>query len=255
MPPQECDAIWPDRGPTDDSSLPFTCVLEDSSGSGGKRCVLGDAPCIDGMGPAECKAAITETQTWCVPSALCDTVCRDNANPLCLYGALQHPTLPQDKHPTLVHCKVPVEVNTGQTGLTVCRGGVSANIDVSLPVPASTSCSRMSIGAVMATQIGPFSDVRTATAPLNEIRVGLTSQCQATIAISGDFSTTINNVAPQLVLKLDLSNHMSLVVPLLVDLEPVANVDECVNAQLQCFVEVADPDKPIDESLGACVRF
>lgn len=253
--PQECDALWPNRGPDDDTSLPFTCVVRESSGGSGNRCLLGGAPCIDGEGPAECRPVERLSSSWCVPSALCDPLCGSSGNPQCLYGALKHPQAPPLKHPTYVRCKVPVrEVSAAYT---VCLGNRSASFDVPWAIPATTSCSQLSLGRVHATDLGPFSAVRTSTsAPSNTIRAMLLPPCEPALEFSGDFSLTANTDAvPEHVLKLDLTNAISLVVPLVVQLDPVQEVD-CANAIATCEVVLADPDNtPIDESLDSCAQF
>ncbi len=256
---QECDAIWPDHGADDDSMLPFTCLAEEStSGNLGKRCILGDAPCIDGQGPPECKPVITTSQQWCVPSALCDPLCGTSPNPGCLYNALQHPMLPALGHPSYLHCTVPVQM-TMANGFTVCRDGLATPYTANWSIPANTTCSSFSVGTVTPTQIGPFAPMRTSTVgPANVIKAVLANPgCQLSLQFAGDFApaTPIANALPQHVVKLDLTNTMSLVIPLVVDFE-ITPEAECTNADGTCELVLADTAiGMVDESLAACARF
>ena len=255
---QECDPVWPDHGPDDDSTLAFTCLTEESSpGNIGTRCMLGDAPCIDGEGPPECKAVMTGTQKWCVPSALCDPLCAGSPGANCLYNVLQHPTMPPLRHPAYVHCTLPAF--PGMTGRHVCDNEVQATFNTPLPIAATASCSMLSFGPVTPTQIGPFVTRRTtSTGPMNTVETILNQTgCELSLKVSGDFPTsaTLTDVLPQLVIKLDLSNGISLVVPLVVELEPTDEA-ECANAVASCVVVGPDAaNGSLDESLAACARF
>ncbi len=257
LPPEECDSIWPNHGPDDDdSTLAFTCTLEESVSGSGEMCLLGDAPCIDGQGAPECKAVATNGHRWCVPSSVCDPICKDSTNPLCLYGALKNPMMQPLNHASYVHCKVPVEQSLAGGGdtLQVCRGNVAADFLTTFEIPANTTCSDFAIGPVTATQIGPFSPVRSSTVgPLNTIRAELQDPCTLSLQFSGTFdSTTLANALPDLALKLDVSPTLSVVVPFVISLEPLSET-ACANATPRCVLEVADPDaNGIDESLAAC---
>lgn len=254
---QECDAIWPDRGPDDNAMLRFTCLAEESTSSIGKRCILGDAPCIDGEGPPECTPVITDSQQWCVPSALCDPLCGTSPNSACLYNALQRPMMPALEHPAYLHCTVPVY--TVASGFTVCRDNLPAPYTSNWATPGTTTCSSFSIGPVTSMQIGPFTETRASTAgPPNVIKTVLTNPgCQLSLQFGGGFApaTPIVNALPQHVVKLDLTNMMSLVIPLVVDLEITPEV-ECTNATAHCELVLTDASLGmVDESLTACARF
>jgi hypothetical protein len=252
----ECDAIWPHHGPDDNpmSGQPFSCVAEDSTGSSTKRCLLGDSLCIDGEGPVECDAITLENNArWCVPSAVCDPLCNPNNNYGCILGALKHPMQFGVNHrPAYAHCKIPVReaVDT----LALCRQDVESVLTTTWSVPLMTTCNQLSIGPVTSEGLGPFTTSRSSTAPVNTIVTGVEAGCTLRLGFSGDFSNTANtqDAVPSQVLKLDLNHGLSLVVPLVVELDPTDEVD-CANAVATCSLVTPDATG-IDQSLAACLR-
>lgn len=247
---QECDSMWPDHGPDDDSTLPFTCVVEDTSNGAGKRCLLGDAPCVDGLGSPRCDAIPGDNDAlWCVPSALCDPICKDSTNPLCPYAALK--AQPTTVRPTFVDCAIPV-YQTSSGHFRVCQDNIEATLITSSSIRLVDDCSGFAIGPVTATGIGPFATIRTSTtAQVHIVRADFTQICDLSLRFGGDFpaTTLFANAYPDLVVKLDLLGRPSLVMPLLVKL---VQTDEgsCANSQATCTTVTSDGD--IDESLAAC---
>ncbi len=254
--PDECDSIWPHHGPDDDDvALTFTCVDEESVSNGSKRCLLGDAPCIDGEGAPECTPVRTNGNEWCVPSALCDPICKGSSNPQCLYGALKRPTLPPLAHPAYVHCSVPIEME-GES-YAVCRGGVSVDIVapwVTPMAPATAVCNALMLGRVTSTQIGPFTTEILSSTPTRYFKTVIEASCLAALQVGGLFppNTELANALPEHVFKLDLTNGTSIIVPIVVQLDPFDSAG-CETARGECRL-VTPLGTGVDESLNACLR-
>jgi hypothetical protein len=251
----ECDAIWPHHGPDDNpmSSQAFSCLAEESVGSSMKQCLLGDALCIDGEGPVECNAVTMENGAkWCVPSKLCDPICNPNNNYGCILGALKHPTMFGGNDPAYVHCKIPVRQELATQ--IVCRQNVDAMLATTWSLPTNTTCSQLSIGPVNSEGLGPFTTSRTSSSPVNTIVTTIDGGCTLNITFGGTFAENVNtqDALPAHVLKLDLTNGISLVVPFMLELDPTDEMD-CTTAQATCSLVTSD-GTGIDESLAACVR-
>jgi hypothetical protein len=252
----ECDSIWPHHGPDDnDLSRAFTCVDHESASGSTKRCLLGDAQCIDGEGPAACNEVQMNGTHWCVPSNLCDPLCKDSTNPGCLYTALKHPTMPAQTHASYVRCTVPVQMEA--TFHHVCRDAMELPFVTPSPVPVTTTCTSLSLGRVTSTQIGPFTtEIMSSTVPTNVIKTSLAPECVPLLQIAGDFPNTTNlmNAFPEHVVKLDLTNGLSLIIPLVLQFAPTDAVD-CATAAGSCELVVAGITTNVDESLAACMRY
>ncbi|MFN0247339.1 MAG: hypothetical protein ACKV2T_10665 [Kofleriaceae bacterium] len=252
----ECDAIWPHHGLDDQAppGQPFTCAAQEAAAADLTQCLLGDSLCIDGEGPVECKPVTFDNgERRCVPSAVCDRVCNPNNNYGCILGALRNPMQFGANHPSFVRCTIPVWQDANM--LAVCSGDVDAVLATTWNVPIATTCSELSIGAVTSIGLGPFTTMRSSQlAPINTVRTSVEGNCSLKLRFSGDFADTANiaDALPSQVLKLDLSNGASVLVPLVVELDLIEE-PACANAQAVCSLVTSD-GTGIDESLAACIR-
>ena len=253
VPPLECDAQWPHRDDDSSAQLPFTCVTTEAGpASSGPMCLLGETTCTDGLGPSHCAPATTQGQRYCVPSALCDPLCGDSTDPTCLYQGLRQPRAPALKHPSYLKCVIPY--NTEGGGLDVCNQ--SAEVVLTAPWMTATGrvCTKLELGVVAAG--GPFTFAGTYDFPsgLGAIQADVESSCTLILNFGGIFdpSADLANAVPGLVMRLDLESGMSLVVPMVVVLQPQTAL-ECATAQAGCSMEWTTAFM-VDASLEACTR-
>lgn len=243
--PLECDEFWPDFAETTSAPLlDFTCVADISTGNGIKACLLGDAGCTDGFQRSECTPTPSdEGPKYCVPGALCEDApagCKGGGQ-TCAFTRLKDA---ESVGATRVHCVVPVE--PFNVSNRVCGGqAISYDIGGSNTLPVGAECVNASIAPITGNGFDTFVAVE------NNVDVHVSSDCTVQLIFQEQFAAADTRYLDNWVLRIDLDNGHSVIVPLFIEL--VVETTGCNPASGGCELESENAGM-IDPSFVACAR-